>query len=35
LDLWGLTLAEAVGKDFIDLKYSPSLAVDCNNRSSE
>ncbi|MEA3178325.1 MAG: hypothetical protein QOI59_1848 [Gammaproteobacteria bacterium] len=27
LDLWGLTLVEAVGKDFIDLKYSPSLAV--------
>ena len=26
LDLWGLTLEEAVGKDFYDLKYDPDLA---------
>jgi PAS domain S-box-containing protein len=27
LDLWDLTLAETVGKDFIDLKFSAPLAV--------
>jgi PAS domain-containing protein len=27
LDLWGLTLKQAVGKDFIDLDYPASLAV--------
>jgi PAS domain S-box-containing protein len=26
LDLWGLTLKEAVGKNFFDLKYPPELA---------
>lgn len=27
LDLWGLTLAEAIGKDFFDLKYPDELAA--------
>jgi PAS domain S-box-containing protein len=27
LDLWGLTLAETVGKNFIDLKFSTALAI--------
>jgi len=35
LDLWGLTLSEAVGKDFFDLKYPDDLAQKLQDQISE